>query len=141
MVVEAATTTSDSDSTHLESIAEAVAGHAAALAREANAAGIGSFRTYRRRRLASYARFWSGPARFKNATRSAPRSGGGGPPLAAATPNRSAASRRLAVQPRARNPNMSIFALNMALAVLAALSLAAHSTPCRRFGANEVVKS
>ena len=66
MVVEVATSTSDSDSTHLESFAEAVEARDAALAPEANAAGIGSFRTYRCRQVAPNFGPWSGSARIKS---------------------------------------------------------------------------
>jgi len=65
VVVEVATATSDSDSTHREFVAEAVEGCAAASVIAVNAAGIGSFRTYRRRRFAFYCRLWSGPARSR----------------------------------------------------------------------------
>jgi hypothetical protein len=66
VVVDIATAPSDSDSTHLESIAEVVEAHAAPLAPEANAAGIGSFRTYRCRQVAPNSGPWSGSARIKS---------------------------------------------------------------------------
>jgi hypothetical protein len=58
--------TSDSDSTHLDSRAAIIEGSASASTAEANAAGIGSFRTYRSRWAASYIRSWSGPARINS---------------------------------------------------------------------------
>ncbi len=127
MLAEVAATTSDTDSTHPESVAEAVEGRAAARAREANAAGIGSFRTYRRRRPASYCPLRSGPARLRM-RRVRRQNLAAATPLAAVSSLCSAATRRPAIQLRARNRAMSITTLNMALAALAALSLLTCST-------------
>ena len=66
MVVDVVAATSDSDSTHFESIAKVVEAHAAASAIEADAAALSSFRTYRSRRVASYCPLRSGPARAKD---------------------------------------------------------------------------
>src|SRR5664280_1653481 len=57
-VADVAVATSDSDSTHLDSLAEGSEGSASASMVEANGAGISSFRTYRPREVASYSRPW-----------------------------------------------------------------------------------
>ena len=64
MVVDVATAASASDSTHLESTAEA-AEERDVQASEADAARLGSFRFFRSRRLAANFPVWSGPARLR----------------------------------------------------------------------------
>ena len=74
----------------------------AASVAEANAAGLGSFRTYRSRRVASYSGLWSGPARIESDAFGS-RTWRRRAPLAAASPFSSAASGRAAIRPRTRN--------------------------------------
>jgi len=136
---------SDSDSTHLNSLAKIPKGSASVSTAETNAAGIGSFRTYRSRGIADYSRLWSRPARVKSEAFGA-KIWRRRAPLSAASPLSSAASRRSAIQSRARNCDMSISTLNAALMALAALSLfTCLTTSVRlsraRVGAAKVVKS